>query len=132
VRFAKIVFLIAGIYGVAVLTPLYFLEGVINTRTPPAIPHPEYFYGFVGVGLAWQVLFLILCTDPLRYRPMIIPSIMEKVSYGSALLVLYSQHRISAEVLGVGSIDWLFAVLFAAAYLQLGRSQVAAAGGRKG
>jgi len=58
-RFAKIVFLVAGIYGLLILTPMYFLENKIGRDTPPAITHPEYFYGFVGVALAWQVLFLV-------------------------------------------------------------------------
>jgi hypothetical protein len=117
-RFAKIVLLIAGIYGLLVLTPLYFLEGTIGRQTPPPITHPEFFYGFVGVALAWQVLFLVLSTDPARYRPMILPSILEKVSHGGALLVLYSQRRIHVSTLAVGSIDWILAFLFLAAYFR--------------
>jgi hypothetical protein len=93
-RFAKIVFLVAGVYGLLVLAPLYFLESMIGRQTPPAITHPEYFYGFVGVGLAWQVLFLAVSRDPVRYRAMILPSVLEKVSYGIALAVLFSQHRL--------------------------------------
>jgi len=73
-KFARIVFLIAGIYGILVLTPLYFLEQTIGRETPPPITHPEFFYGFVGVGLAWQIVFLIIARDPLRFRPMMIPS----------------------------------------------------------
>jgi hypothetical protein len=117
-RFAKIVFLIAGIYGFLVLTPIYFMEKTIGQQTPPVITHPEYFYGFLGAGLAWQVLFLVLATDPARYRPMILPSALEKVSYGVALVVLYAQHRLPLSVLAIGSIDWLFAFLFLAAYFK--------------
>jgi hypothetical protein len=117
-RFAKIVFLIAGIYGLLVLSPIYFMEGAIGRQTPPAITHPEYFYGFLGAGLAWQFLFLVLSTDPARYRPMILPSILEKVAYGAALAVLYAQRRLPGSVLAVGSGDWIFAFLFLAAYLK--------------
>ena len=117
-RFAKIVFLIAGIYGFLVLTPIYFMEKTIGHQTPPAITHPEYFYGFLGAGLAWQVLFLVLATDPVRYRQMILPSVLEKVSYGIALVILYAQHRLPLSVLAIGSIDWLFAFLFLAAYFK--------------
>ena len=116
-RFAKIVFLIAGIYGLLILTPIYFMEGKIGRDTPPAITHPEYFYGFLGVGLAWQFLFLVLSKDLVRYRAMILPSILEKVSYGSALAILFSQHRIPLSVLTIGSVDWIFAALFIAAYM---------------
>ena len=115
-KFAKTVFFVAGIYGLLILTPIYFMENKIGRDTPPAITHPEYFYGFVGVGLAWQVLFLVLSTDPVRYRAMILPSILEKISYGIALAVLYSQHRLPLSVLAIGSGDWIFAFLFLTAY----------------
>jgi hypothetical protein len=115
-RFAKIVFLVAGIYGLLILTPIYFLEGKIGHETPPAITHPEYFYGFLGAGLAWQILFLVLSKDPVKYRAMILPSVIEKVSYGVALIVLFLQHRLPLSVLTLGSVDWIFAVLFVAAY----------------
>jgi len=42
----------AGIYGIAVIAPQYFMEAQVGRDYPPAITHPEYFYGFVGVGLA--------------------------------------------------------------------------------
>jgi hypothetical protein len=117
-RFAKIVFLVAGIYGLLILVPIYFMENAIGQRTPPAITHTEYFYGFLGAGLAWQVLFLVLSVDPVRYRAMILPSILEKVSYGIALIVLYSQRRLPLSVLAIGSVDWIFAFLFLAAYFK--------------
>jgi len=118
-RFAKIVFLIAGIQGSLILTPLYFMEGLVGRQTPPAITHPEYFYGFVGVGLAWQFLFLVLSTDPVRYRPMILPSILEKVAYGMGLIVLYVHGRLALSTLAIGSVDWIFAFLFLAAYFKI-------------
>jgi len=116
-RFAKRVYRVAGVYGFIAIVPLYFMEGRIGHDTPPAITHPEYYYGFVGVGLAWQLLFFILATDPARYRPMMIPSILEKVSFGVALLVLFLQGRLPMSVLGLGSVDWIFAVLFVVAYV---------------
>ncbi len=115
-KFAKIVFFVAGIYGLLILAPIYFMEGRIGRDLPPAITHPEYFYGFLGAGLAWQVLFLLLSRDPVRYRPIILPSVLEKVSYGIALIVLFSQNRLAPSVLAIGSLDWLFAFLFLAAY----------------
>jgi hypothetical protein len=115
-RFAKIVFFVAGSYGLLILAPIYFLENTIGRQTPPAITHPEYFYGFLGLGLAWQVLFLVLSRDPVRYRAMILPSILEKVAYGMALLVLFSQRRLPLSAFAIGSVDWIFAFLFLAAY----------------
>jgi hypothetical protein len=102
------------------------MENIIGRDTPPAITHPEYFYGFLGVGLAWQVLFLVLSTDPVRYRAMILPSILEKVGWGIALIVLYSQRRLPLSVLAIGSVDWIFAFLFLAAYFKTGSARPAA------
>ena len=117
-KFAKIVFFIAGIYGLLILAPIYFMENKIGRETPPAITHPEYFYGFLGAGLAWQVLFLVLSTDPVRYRAMIPPSILEKLTYAIALIVLFSERRLPFSVLAIGSVDWIFALLFLVAYVK--------------
>jgi hypothetical protein len=98
---------------------MYFLEDAIGQQTPPPVTHPEYFYGFIGVALAWQFVFLVLSTDPVKYRAMILPSIAEKISFGIAVLILYSQHRIAVSTLGIGSIDWIFAFLFLTAHFKL-------------
>ncbi len=114
--FARRVFLIAGIYGLLILPPHYFLEDRIGLDTPPAITHPEFFYGFVGVALAWQVAFLIIARDPVRYRLMMIPGILEKVGFGAAALVLYAQGRLAPTMLAAGIGDLVFATLFAVAF----------------
>src|SRR6266705_3540455 len=92
-RFAKIVFWVAGIWGLLILTPLYFMFDLIGRNDPPPITHPGFFYGFMGAALAWQVAFIVIATDTVRYRPLIIPSILKKVSYGAAVIVLVLQHR---------------------------------------
>jgi hypothetical protein len=118
VKFAKIVFFVAGIEGLLILSPMYLLENKIGRDTPPATTHPEYFYGFVGVGLAWQVLFLLLSTDPVRYRAMIPATILEKITWGVALIVLHLQGRLALSTFAIGSVDWIFAFLFLAAYFK--------------
>lgn len=52
VRFARWVFLLAGIIGLIEIVPLYFMESTISRMQPPAITHPGFYYGFVGVALA--------------------------------------------------------------------------------
>jgi hypothetical protein len=115
-RFARIVFLVAGIYGLIVLVPQFFLERKIGTDTPPPITHPEFFYGFVCVAVAWQVLFLILSRDPVRYRPMMIPAMLEKIGFPIAVLVLDLQNRVSPTIFIPASLDLVLLVLFIAAY----------------
>lgn len=117
-RFARIVFWIAGIWGLLVITPLYFMFDLIGRKDPPPITHPGFFYGFVGGALAWQIAFLFIAKDPVRYRPLIIPSIIEKISYGAAVVALVSQERMRASDLTFGGTDLLFAILFAVAYFK--------------
>ena len=114
--FARRVFLVAAVYGFAVLLPQYFLEARIGQDFPPPVTHPEQFYGFIGVALAWQVAFLIIASDVSRYRPLMIPAILEKLAFGGAVVVLFALGRVAPAVLAAGGIDLVFAVAFAAAY----------------
>src|SRR5215212_9557915 len=111
-NFARRLFLIAGIYGLVVLVPQYFLEDKTGRDYPPAITHPEYYYGFIGVALAWQVLFLILARDPVRYRPMMIPTILEKAGFGIAAVALFIFNRLGPTMLAAGIIDLILGALF--------------------
>ena len=123
-KFARVVFLIAGLYGLVVLTPGYFFEQAIGRETPPPITHPEFFYGFLGVALAWQVLFLLIAHNPVRYRPMMIPSILEKLSYAGAVIVLLKQQRIPLSTFDLGMVDLVLAVLFAVSFFKVRPSAI--------
>lgn len=114
--FARRLYLIAGIYGLIVLVPQFFTEAKTGRDFPPAITHPEFYYGFVGVAAAWQVLFLILARDPVRYRPMMIPAILEKAGFGFSVVILYVQQRVSAFLLCFGAVDLILGALFIVAY----------------
>jgi hypothetical protein len=114
--FARRVFLIAGIYGLVTLVPQYFMEGALNRNFPPPLTHPEQFYGFIGVALAWQFAFLFVASDVQRFRPFMLPAVLEKVSFGAAVLILYAQSRVAPPVVFAGSIDLLLAVLFVLAF----------------
>ncbi len=101
-------------------SPQYFLETKNGIDYPPVINHPEYYYGFIGVALAWQVAFLIIARDPKRYRPLMLATVIEKYSYGIALFVLYGQGRIVMTILILGIIDTVLGTLFAVAYQKVG------------
>jgi hypothetical protein len=117
-KFAKIVFWIAGIWGLLVITPLYFLFDTIPQRDPPAITHPGFYYGFVGCALAWQVAFCFLATDPVRYRPLMLPSILEKATYAVAIVILVLQGRTRPTELVFAGTDALLGLLFVISYLK--------------
>ena len=122
-KLIKTIYLVAGIYGLIVLSPMYLLEEKIGRDYPPPITHPEHFYGFIGVAIAWQIAFLIIARDPMRYRAIMIPSILEKIGYGIAVVTLFSQGRVSAPLLGSGIIDLIFAGLFLLAYFKTASGQ---------
>jgi hypothetical protein len=117
-RFAKVVFWIAGIWGLLVITPLYFMFDMIGRQDPPPITHPGFFYGFVGTALAWQIAFLLIARDPVRYRPLMIPSIIEKFSYGGTVVILVLQARMHSSDLVFAGTDLVLGVLFVTAYFQ--------------
>jgi hypothetical protein len=116
--FARRTFQIAGIYGLLALVPMYFLEGRIGRDIPPPITHPEYFYGFLGVAVAWQFAFLVISRDPVRFRPLMIPAVLEKASFGLATIALWLAGRLPAQTLAFGLIDTTLGILFVLAYLR--------------
>ncbi|HEX6044271.1 MAG TPA: hypothetical protein VFZ22_07265 [Pyrinomonadaceae bacterium] len=121
-KFAKRVFLTAGIYGLIVVLPLYFMEDKTGRDYPPPITHPEYYYGFVGVTAAWQILYLMISTNPVRYRPLMIPPMLAKTSFVVAVTILYLQHRVSGTMLGASMVDLTLVILFIVAYLKTPRT----------
>jgi hypothetical protein len=117
-RFARRVFLVSGIYGLLVMTPQYFLEHHLSRDDPPAVTHPEFYYGFVGVTVAWQVLFLVIARDPHRLRPAMPVAVLEKAAFAVAVPVLYSLGRVHATLLVFAVLDATWGVLFATAYVR--------------
>jgi hypothetical protein len=121
-KFARITFRVAAIWGVLVIAPLYFMFNLIGRQDPPPITHPAFFYGFVGVTLAWQIAFLIIASDPARYRPLMIPAMIEKFSYALAVFVLVSQGRMRSSDLVFAGTDFALGVLFVASYTKTRRA----------
>ncbi len=119
-KFAKITFWFAAIWGFLVLTPLYFMFDLIGRQDPPAITHPGFYYGFVGAGLSWQIAFLLIARDPVRFRPLILAAVLEKFSYGIAMIALYFQARIHPSDLVFAGVDLFLGILFIFAYGKTG------------
>jgi hypothetical protein len=73
---------------------LYFLEAKTGRDYPPAITHPEYYYGFVGIALVFQFVFLIIARNPVKYRALMPVSVLEKLSFVVPTVILYFQNRL--------------------------------------
>jgi len=110
--FAKWVFRLAGIYGLIVMTPMLFLEPAMTAAGQP-LSHPESYYGFVGVVLVFQLLFLTISRDPARYRPIMLLGVLEKLCFGAAVYPLYLMGRTPLAVVGFATIDLFLAGMFA-------------------
>ena len=116
--FSRRVFAGAGIWGLLIVLPLYFWFDRIGQQYPPAITHPEFFSGFVGVTIAWQLAFLAIASDPSRLRPLMLPSVVEKLGYVITLVVLYVQSRLTIGQLAIGVPDLGLGALFIIAFFR--------------
>ena len=117
-KFAQYVFTGAGVWGIVVLAPLFWLVDVTGRRYPPPTDYPQFFYGFLSVAMAWQIAFLIIGSNPLRFRWLMIPSIIEKLGYVSMLLIFYSRGLIPAIDAQPAWPDMLLGILFIVAFVR--------------
>ena len=115
--FAKWVYRLAGIYGFIVLAPLLIAEPTIAAQTGP-ITYPEYYYGFAGSALVFQALFLLISTDPARYRRVMLISVAEKAAFPAAVWPLYLSGRTQGPIVVFATIDAVLGVLFALSWLR--------------
>ena len=121
-KFAKWVFSIAGIWGILLITPLYFIFDTIGRKDPPPITHPAFYYGFAGLALVWQLTFLLIARDPIRFRLIMIPAILEKLVYSVPLIILVAQRRTNPNDLPFAAIDLTLGVFFLVAFLRTPKS----------
>ena len=117
-RLAKYVFTGAGVWGILVLSPLYWLFDITGRHYTAPADYPHFFYGFLSVAMAWQFAFLVIGSNPARFRPLMIPAILEKLGYVGTLIVIYVNGRIPAEDIGPVVPDLLLGVLFIVAFVR--------------
>ena len=115
--FAKWVFTLAGVYGVVTLAPMLFLRDVVEAQGGP-MAYPENFYGFVGTALAFQLVFLVIGRDPARFRPLMLPSLVEKLAFGLPVWWLYARGEVEPPVVAFATVDLALAGLFVLAWFR--------------
>lgn len=113
-RLARWIYAIAGIYGILVLIPGFFLESMVPA---PALTHPEFYYGFYGSALVWQFVFLLIARDPLKLRPLMPITFLEKLAFFAPSLWLHFSGRLplGGPLIG-GMIDGVLLCLFVFAW----------------
>jgi hypothetical protein len=117
-RFARRVYTVAGIYGLLTILPGFFTEARYAEMFPPPVTHPELYYGFYAVTLAWQVAFLVIARDPQRYRPLMPVTVLEKAGFVVAAVWLVSVGRSPRVTLAPAAGDAILGVLFAWSYFR--------------
>ena len=80
--------------------------------------YPHFFYGFFAVALAWQIAFLVIGSNPTRFRALMIPAMLEKFGYVATLAVLYGQRRIALVDALAAVPDGLLGLLFILAFVK--------------
>src|SRR5262249_8324269 len=117
-RFVRLVFRVAGIYGVLLIAPMYFLEDRVGSDYPPPINHAEYYYGFVACCLAWQLTYLLISFDPVRSKLVMVLGGWGKLSFFISSFVLYRQDRLAGSMMALATTDLVLVILFLVAWLR--------------
>jgi len=125
-KFARRVFFWSGVYGIVVLAPQYLIEQGFGPSRVAEITRPEHFYGFVGIALAWQMVFLIIARDVRRYRLLMLPAILEKLAFGLPVLLLFAAGRVGTDVLVFGCLDLVLGTLFLLSFVRTGATRAEA------
>jgi hypothetical protein len=126
-RFAKAVFLGAGIWGLLIATPLYFLHDTIARQHPSVTADPQFFYSFLAVTMAWQFAFLVIGSDPGRLRMLMLPGMIEKFGYVLTIVVLWVNGYAAASDALLAVPDCMLGILFGVAFVRTSRSAGTAA-----
>ena len=107
----KRIFTIAGIYGLIVLLPLYFAEPAL-TAMGQGLTKPEYYYGFIGAAASFQLVYLMIGRDPVRFRPLMPLMLIAKLSFTIPVAILFFAGRVDLVTLVMASIDALIGLAF--------------------
>ena len=70
------------------------------------------------MGIAWQIVFLIIASDPLRFRPLMLAALVEKFPFviSSVLLIVNGRTAITFAV--PVAIDFILGLLFLTAFIK--------------
>lgn len=117
-RFARIVFRIAGTWGLIILTPLYWLFPGDAGGPGAVFTYGQAYYGFLGVTVAWQLAFLVIAASPATWRPLMPVAVVEKMAYVVAIAILAAQGRVTGAQASSAVPDAILGSLFVAAYVK--------------
>ncbi len=110
-RIESRVFRWSAIIGILLLLPAY------------AVPVPDPWHlthlGFVGVALVFQGVFLVIASDPVRFHPLMLFGVMEKLAFGVPAAAFAAAGKVEAFTAVFGLIDLTMGALFFWAWSRL-------------
>ncbi|MBW8814725.1 MAG: hypothetical protein JF588_14990 [Caulobacterales bacterium] len=114
--FAKRVFTWAAIFGFVMVAPLLVAESLVARLLHHTLTQPQWYYAFAEVALGFQVLYLMIGRDPVRYRPLMPVCAVCKFAFGATMWTLVGLGR-TQPLLGLAATpDMLWAGAFLVAY----------------
>jgi hypothetical protein len=120
IRLARWIFSLAAVYGIPLFVTWFFHTPHMVGRA--SSQQPEIYYGFAGLGLAWQIAFLLIASDPLRYRPlMLIAAIGEKFLFSGLLVLLLIRGIARPHWIPAAVIDFVLGCGFLLSYVLTGK-----------
>ena len=108
----RLIFGAAGIYGLIVLLPLFFMAPWLD----PPPNRPEDYYGFLGAASVMQLVYLTIARDPFRFRPLMPLGALSKAVFFVTILTLWLEGRTAGAALALASIDGAIGVAFCYAW----------------
>jgi hypothetical protein len=110
----------AAIYGAILLVPLYFLEA--RVAAPAArLGAPEYYYGFIGAALGFQIVYWLIAAAPRHYRALMLVGVFGKLGFWVPCAILWSLGRTPTNTFVLVCGDLVLAVAFLVAWRSLRR-----------
>ncbi|HTH81564.1 MAG TPA: hypothetical protein VL490_01440 [Mucilaginibacter sp.] len=112
IKMVQYIFLISGVYGILMLLPQFFRENIFAPLT-----HPEFFYGFLIVTMGFQAIFLLIASNPARYRQAMLVCLIPKAGFVSTCYLLFIQNRLAKDMFITSFGDMLMLLLFCYSYI---------------
>jgi hypothetical protein len=98
----------AALFGLVALLPQYLL--------PQPTEAALVAYAFIGTAAAFQLVFWVIGSNPVRFRALMLPSVAEKLAFGVPAIVLFARAEAPAAALVFGFIDLLLGFGFLLAW----------------
>jgi len=114
--FARLAYLLAGLWGVIVIALGYASYITGTDQSLAAIARPEMVHGFFLMAMPWQLLFLVISRDPLRYNTIMPITVLEKLPFAAVTLTLFTKGQVTPMMGFFAAMDGLWGVSFCVAY----------------